>query len=199
MIIRELKVRDANLVARLHKRAFSTFFLTKFGLCFLTEFYAAIFKSKESIKLGLYNEENLVGFAVGAHKNKSFYSNLLKDNFLKFGFSAFVPLLIQPFLIYRLYTSLKTTHKINHNILESAILLSICVDPYKSSKGNGTALLSKFEEIAFDYSNLISLTTDAINNDYVNFFYTKNGYHLYSSFFQEKRKMNYFIKYKNKE
>jgi hypothetical protein len=75
-------------------------------------------------------------------------------------------------------------------------LLSICVDPINTEKGNGTLLLSKFEEIAFEFSDLISLTTDADGNDAVNSFYTKNGYKLQNSFFQGRRKMNYYIKTK---
>jgi GNAT superfamily N-acetyltransferase len=138
-----------------------------------------------------------VGFAIGAQKSKSFYSNILKSNFLRLAFSASIPLLLNPLLIYRLYISLKTSPKIDHNIVDNAILLSICVDPLKSTKGYGTILLSKFEEIAFEYSNAISLTTDAIKNDYVNTFYERNGYNLMSSFFQENRKMNYYMKSKN--
>ena len=196
MIIRVLNVGDSKQVARLHKSAFSSFFLTKLGFRFLTEFYVSIFKSKESIKLGLFKDENLVGFAIGAQNSKSFYSNILKRNFLRLGFSAFIPLLLNPLLIYRLYISLKTTHKMENSIEGNVILLSICVDPLESTKGNGTVLLSKFEEIAFEYSKLISLTTDSINNDYVNSFYHKNGYQLISSFLQAKREMNYYTKQK---
>ena len=101
MNIRDLKVGDENLVARLHERAFSTFFLTKLGPRFLIEFYTAIFQSKDSINVGLFVDDELIGFAVGARKSKSFYSNILKKNFLKLGLSAFFPLLLNPLYIYR--------------------------------------------------------------------------------------------------
>lgn len=196
MIIRDLKVGDANVVARLHKRAFSTFFLTKLGHRFLVEFYTAIFQSKDSINVGLFVDDELLGFAVGAQRSKSFYSTILKRNFLKLGLSAFIPLLLNPLYIYRLFISLTSSTEADDNIKEDAILLSICVDPINTTKGNGTLLLSKFEEIAFEFSDLISLTTDADDNDSVNSFYTRNGYKLHNSFFQGERKMNYYIKTK---
>lgn len=197
MIIRDLKVEDAILVARLHKKAFSSFFLTKLRHRFLVEFYTAIFQSKDSINIGLFIDDELVGFAVGAQKSQSFYSNILKRNFLKLGLSAFIPLLLNPLYIYRLFLSLTSSSEANDSIKQDAILLSICVDPIKTSKGNGTLLLSKFEGIAFESSDLITLTTDADDNDSVNSFYTKNGYKLHNSFYQGKRKMNYYIKTKN--
>lgn len=196
MIIRDLKIEDANVVAGLHKRAFSSFFLTKLGHRFLVNFYTAIFQSKDSINVGLFIDDKLVGFAVGAQKSQSFYTNILKKNFLKLGLAAFIPLLLNPLYIYRLFISLTSSSEVDESIKEDAILLSICVDPINSTKGNGTLLLSKFEGIAFGFSDLISLTTDANDNDSVNSFYTRNGYQLHKSFYQGKRKMNYYIKTK---
>jgi len=196
MIIRDLKVADANDVARLHKRAFSTFFLTKLGHRFLVEFYTAIFQSKDSINVGLFVDDELLGFAVGAQRSKFFYSTILKRNYLKLSLSAFIPLLLNPLYIYRLFISLTSSTEADDNIKEDAILLSICVDPINTTKGNGSLLLSKFEEIAFRYTDIISLTTDAENNNSVNSFYVKNGYQLINSFYQGKRKMNKYIKHK---
>jgi hypothetical protein len=197
MIIRDLNVGDAKIVARLHKRAFNNFFLTKLGHRFLVAFYIAIFQSKDSINLGLFLDDELVGFAVGAKKSKSFYSNLLNRNFLKLGLSAFIPLLLNPSNIYRLFISLTSSNGADINIKEGAILLSICVDPINVAKGNGRLLLCRFEGIAFDFSDIISLTTDAVGNDSVNSFYISNGYKLHTSFYQGERKMNYYIKTKN--
>jgi ribosomal protein S18 acetylase RimI-like enzyme len=112
--------------------------------------------------------------------------------------SAFFPLLFNPLKIYRLLISLSSKQKTDKTILDDAILLSICVDPTSKTRGHGKYLLSNFEKVAFKFSALISLTTDAENNDAVNSFYAKNGYELHNVLYQGKRKMNYYIKHINK-
>lgn len=190
-----LTPKDAFQVALLHKKAFSGFFLTELGVNFLRVFYQSIFSHDKSINIGLFEDQKLIGFAVGAKNRKSFYSNILKKNFIRLALFAFFPLLFNPLKIYRLFISLTSHQKTNKTILDDAILLSICVDPISKTKGHGKLLLSNFEKVAFKFSALISLTTDAENNDSVNSFYAKNGYELHHSLYQGKRKMNYYIKY----
>jgi ribosomal protein S18 acetylase RimI-like enzyme len=189
-----LSKKDAIQVALLHKKAFSGFFLTGLGVSFLSVFYQSIFRHHKSIKIGLFDDQKLIGFAVGAKNSKSFYSSILKKNFIYLASSAFFPLLFNPLKIYRLFKSLTSQKKTDETILDDAILLSICVDPTSKTKGYGKILLSNFEKVAFKFSALISLTTDAENNDKVNSFYAKNGYELHNSFYQGKRKMNCYIK-----
>jgi hypothetical protein len=197
MITRVLNVGDSKQVARLHIIAFSSFFLTKLGHRFLVEFYSAIFQSKDSINVGLFIDDKLIGFAVGAKKSKAFYSNILKKNFLQLGFSAFIPLLLNPFYIYRLFLALTTSSESNDYIPEDAMLLSICMEPSVGKKGKGKLILAQFEEIAFKFTSHISLTTDFENNDSVNAFYIRNGYKIISTLYQGKRKMYHYRKSKN--
>lgn len=198
MNFRELKVTDINSVARLHEKAFKSFLLTNLGFRFLREFYYSIFQSQNSINLGLFVGNNLVGFAIGVQKNRGFYTKILKNNFFKLVFSAFLKLLINPLYIYKLFISFKSSSESNGIENDDAVLLSICVDPTSSSRGYGTLLLSKFEEVAFRFSDTISLTTDATDNDSVNTFYLSNGFKLKKSFFQGKRKMNCYTKQNKK-
>jgi ribosomal protein S18 acetylase RimI-like enzyme len=197
MIIKKLSLNDVDAVAKLHQKAFSNFFLTKLGINFLIRFYQCIINNSDSINIGLFDNELLIGFAVGSRRSKSFYRNLFTDNFIKLGFSAILPFISNPIYILRLLNSLTSIGKSNVEFIDNAILLSICIDPKSASKGYGKILLMEFEIIAFKYSNNISLTTDADDNDYVNAFYVKNEYEIHHSFYQGKRKMNCFIKYKN--
>ena len=192
-----LTPNDAFQVSLLHKRAFAGFFLTELGGDFLCVFYRSIFSHDKSINIGLYDDQKLIGFAVGAKSSTSFYSSILKKNFISLVLSAFFPLFFNPLKIYRLFLSFTSHEKTDKIILDDAILLSICVDPSIRTKGHGKLLLSNFENVAYKSSALISLTTDADNNDSVNSFYAKNGYNLHNSFYQGKRKMNYYRKYIN--
>lgn len=196
MVTRNLTSLDANSVAALHGVAFKEFFLTKLGSKFLSAFYKSIFKSDKSINVGLFEGETLVGFAVGAKYRKSFYYDILKRNFLTLGWYALIPLFSNPSYFYKLYISLTTSDTIDGSIQDDATLLSICIESSASSAGHGSVLLSKFEDLAFQYSDLISLTTDADNNSYVNSFYIKKGYSMVEVFYQGKRRMNLYIKQK---
>jgi ribosomal protein S18 acetylase RimI-like enzyme len=194
MTIRVFSFNDVGLIAELHKKAFSNFFLANLGYKFLVNFYKAILNDPNSINIGLFENELLIGFAVGSKRSKSFYKNLFIKNFIELSFSAVVPLISNPNNIVRLLTSLISFSKSNLDIIDDSVLLSICIDPNCSSKGFGKILLTEFEKRAFKYSKIITLTTDADDNDYVNAFYSKNGYELNHSFYQGKRKMNYYKK-----
>lgn len=199
MTVKKLSINDVEIVAKLHQRAFSNFFLTKLGYKFLVNFYKSILKNSVSINIGLFDNNSLIGFAVGSKHSKSFYKNILIRNFVKLGFSAIVPLLLNPNNIVRLITSFISINKSNLDIVDSAVLLSICIDPNYASQGYGKILLIEFENIAFEDNNVITLTTDSDDNVFVNAFYVRNEYKLHHFFSQGKRKMNYYTKYKNKE
>ncbi|MHA8072238.1 GNAT family N-acetyltransferase [Aquirufa ecclesiirivi] len=195
MIIKKLEILDVSSIAELHLRAFSNFFLTSLGKFFLCTFYSAILNDSQSISLGLFENNVLIGFAIGSKRNKSFYKNLIRNNFFKLSLSAFIPFISNPGNIFKLISSLTSFSNSNGNFVDSAVLLSICIEPNSSSHGLGKKLLIKFEEVAFENSNSILLTTDAENNLYVNKFYSNNGYLIESEYFQGKRKMNLYIKH----
>lgn len=193
--IKSLKIEDVKTISIIHQIAFKNFFLTSLGSYFLKKFYASIFRSKDGIAIGAFNNDNeLVGFAIGAKTKNGFYKSLLKNNFIPLLFSAVFNLLTQPHKIKRLMQSFLTSETSNEEFINYATLLSICVDPDKKGQKIGKLLLEAFENETLNYSSGISLTTDKYNNDYVNNFYVSNNYILNNEFSQGNRKMNFYIK-----
>lgn len=197
MIVKELKYSDCLKVAELHVEAFSSFFLTSLGKSFLTIFYKAIINHPNGIAFGIYENQNLMAFAVGATKKRGFYTSILKNNALKLLLFSLPALIKSPKNIFRLYIALKTQESTEDTLLDNATLLSICVNPLAIQKGLGKKILNKFEDSAFLVASNITLTTDSTNNEYTNLFYKKNGYLLIQQYQQGKRKMNLYIKNKN--
>jgi ribosomal protein S18 acetylase RimI-like enzyme len=197
MEIRALNLSDCPQIAKLHLKAFNSFFLTSLGQTFLVTFYASVIKHNSGITVGLFDNQNIVAFAVGTSKKRGFYSEILKKNGLILLLKSAPSLFKSPNRLIRLAKVLKTKDSTDDYILDNATLLSICVNPLYNEKGLGTKILTAFEAIAFQISNGISLTTDADNNDYVNHYYQKNGYDLLKQFEQGKRIMNLYYKEKN--
>jgi ribosomal protein S18 acetylase RimI-like enzyme len=197
MELRKLQLLECSKVAKLHLEAFPSFFLTSFGNSFLKTFYTSMLKHPDGIYIGLFDKQNIVAFAVGASKKRGFYTAILKKNGLILILKSLPFLLKSPNKLVRLLKALKTKDTNDDKILDSATLLSICVSPKYRDKGIGNEILKAFEEIAFQTSKGISLTTDAINNDYVNNYYKKNGYSLLKQFEQGTRKMNLYYKERN--
>jgi hypothetical protein len=196
MEINRLTIHNSNEIARIHLISFPNFFLSSFGEYFLNIFYKAIIKDKDSINIGIFEREQLIGFAIGSINNKSFYKKLILNNILELGLAALIPLIKKPKNLLRLYRSLVTKSITDNDLINAGILLSICINPLNESKGNGKILLNEFEKIVFKAKEAIVLTTDADNNKYVNNFYFRNEYVLKSQFNQGHRKMNLYIKYR---
>jgi hypothetical protein len=193
--IKALKIEDIKNISTLHQIAFKNFFLTSLGYNFLKKFYTSILRSKNGIAIGAFDENNeLLGFAIGAKTKNEFYKSLLKNNFTSLLFSASFNLLKQPSNIKRLLQSFLTLETSKKEFINYATLLSICVNPDKKGQKIGRLLLEAFENETLNYSKGISLTTDKYDNDYVNNFYISNNYILNNEFSQGKREMNFYIK-----
>lgn len=196
MEIKKLTKQHCKEIAKIHTVSFPGFFLTSLGEHFLYAFYKAIVRNKESVNIGLFENGELIGFAIGSITNESFYKKALSQNFLELGFAAIIPLIKNPKNLKRLYNSLVSSNKKELDEINAGILLSICINPYHESKGNGKRLLNEFEKIVFKHQSATTLTTDKENNKYVNDFYLRNGYVLKTEFMQGQRKMNLYIKHK---
>jgi len=188
--------KEAKNVSQLHYDAFKGFFLTSLGKPFLEVFYKSIIEDEDRIAVGLFENENLIAFAVGTRRKAGFYSRILKKNIIRMIWAAIPKLVSSPTTIFRLFKSLKSSGQFDQKILESGTLLSICVCPKETGRGLGTMVLKAFEGIAFNECSSISLTTDHFDNDYVNNFYQTNQYELYDVFLQDKRRMNLYFKKK---
>jgi ribosomal protein S18 acetylase RimI-like enzyme len=197
MVIKNLTKLHCKDVAKIHFKSFPGFFLTSLGENFLYSFYKAVVKNKDSKCIGLFEHDNLIGFAIGSKTNGSFYKKVFLQSFLQLATAAFIPLMKQPKYILQLIFSLLSLNKVNFESKNYAILLSICVNPKHESKGYGKKLINEFEKIIFESSTTIILTTDADNNSHVNNFYLRNGYLLKTDFYQGQRKMNLYYKLKD--
>ncbi len=194
MLLKNLSAEDAQAIANLHTKAFNSFFLTSLGNRFLKIFYQTIINEPNGVAIGIFEEKQLVAFSIGTLKKREFYSDILKKSAFLLFWAAVPQLIRHPKKIFRLIRSFGTKETENKEILESACLLSICVDPSMTNKGYGTKVLSAFEQKIFLKSKKISLTTDAEENDSVNYFYLQNKYILLCSFYQSNRKMNLYYK-----
>lgn len=181
-------------IASLHKLAFPGFFLSNLGVKFLKVFYSSILSDTNSIGLGIVKDNKIIGFAIGSSIYKSFYKKIFINNFLKLSFYILIPLIKNPSILIRIIKSLVSKSANIEEFNDPAVLLSICVQPNVESKGLGKLLLTKFEDILFNRNDLVILTTDTYNNDYVNLFYQKNGYKIHSIFLQGNRTMNLYYK-----
>jgi ribosomal protein S18 acetylase RimI-like enzyme len=192
----KLVKEDASEAAEIHMRAFPGFFLTNLGKSVLTLFYESIINDSSCVAFGIKSDNKLLGFQVSALKSEAIYRHIFQQNFFRFVPYLIIRFLKNPFLLFRMIVSYKsaTEHKKPDNC--NAALLSICVDPSFSGKGFGRELINSLEaELVQKHLNCYSLTTDANNNFFANQFYLKNGFVLYSDFFQGSRHMNLYIKY----
>jgi ribosomal protein S18 acetylase RimI-like enzyme len=191
--IQKLQPADVEAIADLHYHTFKGFFLTSLGKSFLKQFYLGIINHKDGIGLGAFSNGELIGFAVGANTNSGFYKSLIRQKGFKLAIAAFANLILNPLKIKRLASSF-----LSNNISiykEIAVLLSICVSNQLESKGVGKKLLSAFEsDLKENRHTELILTTDALNNEYVNLFYVRNNYIKVQTFLQGKREMNLYHK-----
>lgn len=183
-------------IAAIHLKSFPNFFLSSLGFRFLKVFYSAILQNSNGISVAVTVNGEIAGFVVGSKIQSGFYKKLVKQYYIKFICAAFIPLVLSPGKILKIFSSLSSSNEMDRNLYDAACLLSICVDPKYNSLGLGSGLIQKFEtELADRHIFYYYLTTDYYNNEKVNSFYLKNSFNLFSRFRQgKKRKMNIYTK-----
>lgn len=192
--IKELHSADKNTIqaiARLHKRAFPTFFLTQLGVPFLTTLYTGYMEDKNSGIIVAENKGRILGFIAYSKDYSRFYKGLIKNHLIKFAFCSLSAAVRHPSFIKRLLGAFKKSDSVvkEEKYVE---LSSICVDPRIESKGLGSKLIDYLKGIVdFNTYAYINLETDADNNEGANHFYVKNGFKLARTFTTaEGRNMN---------
>lgn len=186
---------DLRGVIRIHKQAFTGFFLTKLGPGFLVKYYRLIMEQPDGILLVAEDDPDIAGFVAGFGSPASFYHEM-KRRKVSFALAAIPALLRTPRIWPRLLLDFREVRNGADPAFARASgrgeLSSIGVAPAWSGRGIGRGLLAAFIVRAKEIGlNAISLTTDADNNDAVNEFYRKAGFQLERTFTQKDgRRMN---------
>ena len=196
MEIRKVTKHEINQVVTIHKKAFNDFFLTQLGDKFLWVYYYSVSKNKNSILIGYYDDEKLLGFSCATFLSRGFRKNLVKENLLRFGIIGIKLIFTKPGSLIRI---LKNFSKSNKSIKDDgnyAELLSIGVYPGIQGSGIGKQLLTELErQLSFNGIKLLSLTTDFYKNDKTIGFYKSLGYEIMYEFIAyPNRKMYRLIK-----
>uniref|UniRef100_A0A7C3MKY5 GNAT family N-acetyltransferase n=1 Tax=Dictyoglomus thermophilum TaxID=14 RepID=A0A7C3MKY5_DICTH len=184
--LRKVKYSDIDRIVEIHKKAFPNFFMTQLGDKFLKKYYELVLSYSLNIFLAIEEEKYIVGFIAGFFNSSYFYS-LLKKHKFDLGLAILPTLFIKPWLILVIWGNFIRVSNLSKekpiktmNICE---LASIAVDPNYTGRGLGKMLVKTFLEISKKMgAKFVYLTTDAKNNDAVNYFYQSLGFELYRTF-----------------
>ena len=188
-----LRVADAPALARLHQRAFPTFFLSSLGTDFLRQFYAGYAEDPTGVCFALRDTDgNPVGAVTGTTEPAGFYKRLLKRRFLGFAMASLRAALRNPAAAPRLLRAVGYRGDSPDVEGPHALLSSICVDPSVKGTGAGKRLaVAWVNEVRQRSTPQAFLTTDAEGNDQVNDFYRRLGWVLHDTYeTREGRSMN---------
>ena len=193
-LIRELDKADWNCIdsiAKLHKKAFPSFFLSQLGVSFLRTLYCGYMDDGDSGIIVTEKNGEIIGFIAYSNDYSHFFKGLIKRQVVKFAFCALGASLRHPSFVKRLFGAFKKSKAVvkSERYVE---LASICVDSDTERRGVGTALINYLKDkVDFNKFAYINLETDAVDNEGVNRFYVKNGFVLAREFVTpEGRKMN---------
>lgn len=194
VLIREISEANADYIkriAKLHKTAFSTFFLTQLGLPFLKALYEGYLEDENSGIIVAEEDGRLFGFIAYSNDYPTFYKGLIKHHLVKFAVCSLGAAIRHPSFMKRIFGAFKKSESVvkTERYVE---LASICVDPQIEGRGVGTQLVDYLKSIVdFDVYAYINLETDADDNEAVNRFYVKNGFRLERTYSTaEGRRMN---------
>jgi ribosomal protein S18 acetylase RimI-like enzyme len=182
--IQPLNETDLPRIVDLHRRAFEGFFLSALGPRFLRQYYRAVLRHEGGICLGAFERDQLVGFAAGFVNPPAFYRSL-REARVRMGLAAMPPLITNPLRAVRLITNYRRTGQAGaaHHHVQSSELASLAVDRAVEGRGIGGGLVRAFAKAAADLgAPTVTLTTDAVDNDPVNRFYSRLGFSLQRTF-----------------
>lgn len=170
---------DVVEAARLHRAAFPGFFLSSLGEDFLRQFYRGFLSDPAAVTVVARDGTGLVrGVAVGTTDAAGFFGRLLRRRWPGFAAASIRAILRQPAAAQRLLRAIRYRGDVLDNG-EGALLSSICVDPSCRSQGIGRALLAGWiREAAARGSLTAFLTTDAVDNETVQRFYSRHGWSI---------------------
>jgi ribosomal protein S18 acetylase RimI-like enzyme len=163
-------------VVSIHLRSFRGFFLCELGPSFLRCLYEEICSDPSGIALVCKRGHEVLGFVVGTAEPHGFYRRLLFRRWHRFALASVLPLLRHPSILPRL---LNAFTKVNDEPsgIGCGLLMSIGVDPRFQASGVGASLVRAFlAESRKRGLTSVHLTTDHLENDQANRFYSKLGF-----------------------
>ena len=181
-----IPIKEAYLdqIVSVHLKAFPDFFLSFLGPKFLKEFYQSFivddagvgFVAKES------GSEKILGVIVGPVIPAGYFRRLLKRRWWAFCMASLKAVLKKPSISKRLFRAVFYRGQSPAGP-DRALLSSIAVSPDCQECGVGRALVQRWmQEVAGRGAVGCFLTTDADQNEAVNAFYQKLGWHIESSY-----------------
>jgi ribosomal protein S18 acetylase RimI-like enzyme len=173
---------DVEEVVALHLRTFPGFFLSFLGHGFLVLLYRSIRAAPEGVALVAVGATGVEGFAAGVTAQESFYGQLLRKQWWRFGLLAAGAAVRRPSAIPRLLRAVRRPSETGEAAAPAA-LLSIGVNPEAESRGIGSLLIEAFcSELAARGVAGVCLTTDRDDNAHAIRFYERNGFRVSNTF-----------------
>jgi ribosomal protein S18 acetylase RimI-like enzyme len=194
LALRPLAVEDVRPLARLHRSAFPSFFLSSLGEPFLVQFYRAFLTDDTAVTVVARSAgEDILGAVVGTTEPAGFFTRLLRRRWPGFVAASARAVLTNPRATPRLLRAVRYRGDTSPHG-DGALLSSICVDPAHQGEGLGRQMIEAWtREAARKGAASAALTTDADDNDAVNQFYRARGWVLADRYTtREGRAMNHY-------
>jgi ribosomal protein S18 acetylase RimI-like enzyme len=191
---RPMRCADASQCVGVHLQSFKGFFLSFLGESFLRELYTSILNDPSGIGFVIETEGKMIGFVIGSAAPSGLYTRLLRRRLFHFGLASLGAFIKKPAILPRLLRAFSMPSQRDPRPACGS-LMSIAVLPQVQGCGAGQCLVHTFlEEACRRGLQRISLTTDSINNESANSFYTRLGFTLYRDFTTpEGRQMNEYL------
>lgn len=176
LITRVMTAADLDAVVRVHQLAFRGFFLDRMGPAFLRAYYSSVLSYDKSIALVAEGASGVVeGFVVGFIEPVEFYLHF-RGQRLRLLPVILLALIKHPSLLMNILRNSARVHQVAEHYGSIECELS-SIASSQQIKGTGSLLLHKFvDEVKMRGVERISLTTDELNNDSVNYFYLRHGF-----------------------
>lgn len=176
--VRSATSADVPMVVDTHLRSFEGFFLSSLGPRFLKTFYEGVLDVESGILLVAVRDGEVIGFVGGSTEQVGFYGELLRTRRAPFIRAAAGAALRHPATIRRLVRARRRASG-DDQTPAGPCLMTLGVLPRAEGRGAGRQLVAAFErELRQRGANRVALTTDAVDNDRTNRFYTGLGFVL---------------------
>lgn len=178
-VVGRMTAADVPELARLHRAAFPSFFLSGLGERFLVQFYRGFLADPTAITVVIRGDHDRIGGAVvGTLEPDGFFGRLLRRQWPGFLAASVAAVLRSPSCAPRLLRAVRYRGGLAGED-GGALLSSICVDPAQQGHGLGRRLIDAWTaEATARGAQSAYLTTDAQDNEAVNAFYRARGWEL---------------------